>query len=285
VFFLAWLLFRSAVSHVLRHVGFSSPHASQSSKHCEHVTRWVRDMRTMPTIVVLILFANVKQVTGYDFPDLVKEDGAALFYDLGIKRRSFRKRIIKAIEIRLLGLGEEPPPLVAEVVYLGAGAAKISWIEAPGTKSPPSSLPPSPLPSLGTGTDGGGGNGGSTSHNNNDNNRDDHHHHHHCHAGEREGDNDGGGIGGTVSHVCEPAIPSSVSGEGQQGERAGSRGGCSSTPKEDSGGTPSDLCDAQSLSDSTQGSPSHGAQSLSDSTQGSPSHGAQSLSDSTQGSP
>jgi hypothetical protein len=34
-------------------------------------------------------------ISGYDFPDLLKDDGASLVYDLNVTRRSFRKRIMK----------------------------------------------------------------------------------------------------------------------------------------------------------------------------------------------
>eukprot|EP00611_Tribonema_gayanum_P028607 TRINITY_DN73_c1_g1_i2.p1 TRINITY_DN73_c1_g1~~TRINITY_DN73_c1_g1_i2.p1 ORF type:complete len:704 (-),score=230.04 TRINITY_DN73_c1_g1_i2:456-2567(-) len=70
-------------------------------------------------------------VTGFDFPDLIKDDGAALVHEVGITRRSFRKRIIKALEMRLLGLGSEPRAPAAEAVALSTSSVRVTWIQPP----------------------------------------------------------------------------------------------------------------------------------------------------------
>ncbi|CAM9409538.1 unnamed protein product [Chrysoparadoxa australica] len=68
-------------------------------------------------------------VNGYDFPDLIKDDGAAIVYDLGITRRAFRKSIVKAIEVRLLGLGRVPLEAKLEAQSLGSNVVHISWLQ------------------------------------------------------------------------------------------------------------------------------------------------------------
>lgn len=68
-------------------------------------------------------------VTGYDFPDLLKDDGAALVYDFGITRRSFRKRIMKAIEMKLMGLGDPPNQPIVVVEELGGTSIRVVWQE------------------------------------------------------------------------------------------------------------------------------------------------------------
>ncbi|CAM9273917.1 unnamed protein product, partial [Phaeothamnion confervicola] len=104
---------------------------------------WVVHAVQLPPEVGEAFRSNM--VSGYDFPDLIKEDGKALHYDLGVTRRSFRKRIMKAIELRLLGLGSMPeapsatgvalgPRASAEwcTVYSGVGGAHIDHDAGPG---------------------------------------------------------------------------------------------------------------------------------------------------------
>ncbi|CAM9459615.1 unnamed protein product, partial [Sphacelaria rigidula] len=91
----------------------------------EEAADWVLHAVQLPIEVAEAFRSN--SVSGYDFPELVADNGAGLYYDLGIKR-AYRKRIVQAIEIRLLGLGDEPlPPVMKTPVYLGNGKAKIEW--------------------------------------------------------------------------------------------------------------------------------------------------------------
>ncbi|CAN0033008.1 unnamed protein product [Pylaiella littoralis] len=90
----------------------------------EEAADWVTHAVQLPPEVAEAFRSN--SISAYDFPELVEDNGAGL-YDLGIKRK-FRKRIVKAIEVRLLGLGEEPPrPVLHPPSYLGSGKARIEW--------------------------------------------------------------------------------------------------------------------------------------------------------------
>ncbi|CBN74398.1 FYVE zinc finger protein [Ectocarpus siliculosus] len=86
----------------------------------EEAADWVSHAVQLPREVAEAFRSN--SISAYDFPELVEDNGAGL-YDLGIKRK-FRKRIVKAIEVRLLGLGDEPPlPVLHPPSYLGGGKA------------------------------------------------------------------------------------------------------------------------------------------------------------------
>ena len=51
-------------------------------------------------------------VTGYDFPELVEQGGKALETELGITKSSFRRKIVRLAQARMLGIGSSPthPP-------------------------------------------------------------------------------------------------------------------------------------------------------------------------------
>mmetsp|Transcript_28923 Transcript_28923/g.44976 ORF Transcript_28923/g.44976 Transcript_28923/m.44976 type:complete len:743 (-) Transcript_28923:120-2348(-) len=51
-------------------------------------------------------------VTGYDFPELIENDGDALRVELGIEKQSFRKKLLRSMHAKLLGIGSVPttPP-------------------------------------------------------------------------------------------------------------------------------------------------------------------------------
>eukprot|EP00752_Nemacystus_decipiens_P015601 g13924.t1 len=90
----------------------------------EEAAEWVTHAVQLPPEVAEAFRSN--SISAYDFPELVEDNGAGLD-DLGIKRK-FWKRIVKAIEIRLLGLGDEPPrPLLHAPTYLGAGKVRVEW--------------------------------------------------------------------------------------------------------------------------------------------------------------
>lgn len=58
----------------------------------EEAADWVMHAVQLPEDVAEAFRSN--SVSGYDFPELVADNGAGLYYDLGIKR-SYRKRIVK----------------------------------------------------------------------------------------------------------------------------------------------------------------------------------------------
>eukprot|EP00586_Coscinodiscus_wailesii_P008032 CAMPEP_0172522172 /NCGR_PEP_ID=MMETSP1066-20121228/292977_1 /TAXON_ID=671091 /ORGANISM="Coscinodiscus wailesii, Strain CCMP2513" /LENGTH=703 /DNA_ID=CAMNT_0013305147 /DNA_START=247 /DNA_END=2355 /DNA_ORIENTATION=+ len=74
----------------------------------DEVAEWVEHAVQLPEDVAQLFKKNV--VTGYDFPELVENDGSALLTDLGIEKSSFRKKLVKHISARMLGIGDIPSP-------------------------------------------------------------------------------------------------------------------------------------------------------------------------------
>lgn len=58
----------------------------------EEAADWVTHAVQLPPEVAEAFRSNA--VSGYDFPELVEDNGAGLYFDLGIKR-NYRKRIVK----------------------------------------------------------------------------------------------------------------------------------------------------------------------------------------------
>ena len=69
-------------------------------------------------------------VTGYDFPELVENNGEALEKELGIEKQSFRKKIIRHIHARMLGIGTVPTPpgrVLHQLIPESCSTVGISW--------------------------------------------------------------------------------------------------------------------------------------------------------------
>jgi hypothetical protein len=48
-------------------------------------------------------------ITGYDFPELLENDGILLETELGVTRQTIKKRLMRGMKMKLLGMGSPPP--------------------------------------------------------------------------------------------------------------------------------------------------------------------------------
>jgi len=74
----------------------------------EEVAEWVVHAVQVPEYIGKVFLDNL--VTGYDFPELVQNNGEALLTELGIEKSSFRKKIVRLVHARMLGIGSVPQP-------------------------------------------------------------------------------------------------------------------------------------------------------------------------------
>lgn len=72
----------------------------------DEVAEWIVHAGHLPKEVGEIF--RVHSVTGYDFPELVENNGHALKEELNIDKSTYRKRIIRAVNSRLFGIGTVP---------------------------------------------------------------------------------------------------------------------------------------------------------------------------------
>mmetsp|Transcript_8423 Transcript_8423/g.14286 ORF Transcript_8423/g.14286 Transcript_8423/m.14286 type:complete len:855 (+) Transcript_8423:187-2751(+) len=72
----------------------------------DEVARWVAHAQQMPPDVVKSFMDN--GITGYDFPELLQNNGALLEQELGIARVSLRRRLMRGMRMKLLGMGNHP---------------------------------------------------------------------------------------------------------------------------------------------------------------------------------
>ena len=72
----------------------------------EEVSEWVVHAVQLPESVGDLFLENL--VTGYDFPELVDHDGEVIETELGIEKASHRKKILRHINARMLGIGSVP---------------------------------------------------------------------------------------------------------------------------------------------------------------------------------
>lgn len=57
----------------------------------------------MPQEIRDIIWSNA--VTGFDFPDLVENDGILISTELGINKRTLKSRLYRGLVMRLMGMG------------------------------------------------------------------------------------------------------------------------------------------------------------------------------------
>jgi len=72
----------------------------------EEVSEWVVHAVQLPNEVGGVFLDHL--VTGYDFPELVDHGGEAIESELGITKASYRKKIMRHINARMLGIGTVP---------------------------------------------------------------------------------------------------------------------------------------------------------------------------------
>merc|ERR1712232_1156798 len=108
------------VANVMKSLDLNRDHGLDKSDVMAHWTRleslltadeveeWVVHSVQLPESIGRIFKDNV--VTGYDFPELVENDGELLLTELGIMKLSFRKKIVRHIRAKMLGIGDVPDP-------------------------------------------------------------------------------------------------------------------------------------------------------------------------------
>lgn len=102
-----------------------------------------------PILCFLILQRIFREngVTGYDFPELVENDGAALASDLHLEKSWVRRKLVRHIRARMLGVGERPnriTDLKASYIqqggtayyHLSGGSITLSWNKPSGRGFP-----------------------------------------------------------------------------------------------------------------------------------------------------
>jgi len=72
----------------------------------EEVEEWVVHAVQLPDYVGRIFKENA--VTGYDFPELVENNGEIITTELGVTKPSFVKKIVNLMHARMLGIGSMP---------------------------------------------------------------------------------------------------------------------------------------------------------------------------------
>jgi len=73
------------------------------------VAEWVKYAVQLPDHIAQAFKENA--VTGFDFSELIINDGEALRIDLGIEKYFFRKKLVRLIKARMLGVGTVPQPI------------------------------------------------------------------------------------------------------------------------------------------------------------------------------
>lgn len=95
----------------------------------EEVKEWIIHSVQLPEHVGKKFLEN--GVTGYDFPELVENDGALLRDDVGISKPAQRKKILRQINARLLGIGSVPDVIrnkdVTYIVHENCSSVQFQW--------------------------------------------------------------------------------------------------------------------------------------------------------------
>ncbi|CAN0571442.1 unnamed protein product, partial [Ectocarpus sp. 12 AP-2014] len=92
----------------------------------DEAAQWVLHAAQLPQEVADAFVNNM--VTGYDFPELAARQGALLEQDLGITRPAFKRNLVRSMQWKLWGMGEEPAaPAGLRATSSACGAASLEW--------------------------------------------------------------------------------------------------------------------------------------------------------------
>lgn len=81
----------------------------QLLNNVEEVREWIIFAVQLPEYIGQIFAEN--GITGYDFAELVENDGLALKEDLGIHKSIYRKKLVRHLRARLMRIGTIPAPI------------------------------------------------------------------------------------------------------------------------------------------------------------------------------
>jgi hypothetical protein len=90
----------------------------------EEVSDWVVHAIQLPAEIGRIFLQN--GITGYDFPEIVQGGGSVLQDELGLKS-SFRSKIVRGVQARMLGIGSTPEQVVAEFKLASCRSVSLKW--------------------------------------------------------------------------------------------------------------------------------------------------------------
>jgi len=92
----------------------------------EEVAEWIVYAVQLPSSVGKIFMEH--SVTGYDFLEIVENGGKILSDELGINKSSFRNKIVKNMQTRMLGIGGLPStPTKFDFKIQSCNAVSLSW--------------------------------------------------------------------------------------------------------------------------------------------------------------
>jgi hypothetical protein len=67
-------------------------------------------------------------VTGFDFPELIENNGELIESELGVSRRNLKKRLLRGMIMRFTGMGKLPPaPTNLAVIQSGCNQIQVRW--------------------------------------------------------------------------------------------------------------------------------------------------------------
>eukprot|EP00607_Mallomonas_marina_P000462 CAMPEP_0182439186 /NCGR_PEP_ID=MMETSP1167-20130531/86283_1 /TAXON_ID=2988 /ORGANISM="Mallomonas Sp, Strain CCMP3275" /LENGTH=640 /DNA_ID=CAMNT_0024632829 /DNA_START=8 /DNA_END=1927 /DNA_ORIENTATION=- len=97
-----------------------------SALSVEEVGEWAEHAQQLPEVVAQQFLKH--RITGYDFPELVEDDGELLEKELGITRHGLKKRVLKSMKLILLGAIQKPiAPSLLSAVPITCSRVKIDW--------------------------------------------------------------------------------------------------------------------------------------------------------------
>ena len=90
------------------------------------VVAWAQHAQQLPPHIVAKFVEN--HVTGYDFPELLADNGKLLEVDLNITKVSIKKRIMQGMRMILVGMSQAPPaPNGVTAVSKSCSEILIKW--------------------------------------------------------------------------------------------------------------------------------------------------------------
>lgn len=92
----------------------------------EEVALWATHSMHMPADVVQVFMNH--SVTGFDFPELIENNGELIETELGVTRRNLKKRLLRGMIMRFTGMGKLPQaPGKLNVVQSGCNQIQVQW--------------------------------------------------------------------------------------------------------------------------------------------------------------
>lgn len=92
---------------------------------------------TAVTISTLLRIFLEHGITGYDFLEIVDNRGEALLHELGIDKQSFRNKIVRGMQARILGIGSSPEAPQKFIFKIeSCNAVTLTWERSTGTIFP-----------------------------------------------------------------------------------------------------------------------------------------------------